>query len=251
MDVVRGRDRMPMEDPMRIQCLTPNQHQLRDQAIAAALRDQLTNDRRTMHLRLSVLVGGGVAHIEGAVGSEEERQLVRRLLRNPAGLFAVWDLVTVSDQPLKVMDVGCGGKKQIPWAIGIDRVELPGVDVVADIEGPLPFDADTFDHVFAVHVLEHIHDLLGLMRELHRVVRPTGVLHVIGPYWRHVHAVADPTHVRFLDGRTFRYFCESRPGQPQWRPLMITSTDDTVFADLQPVTGAAAVDPTEIARWFS
>jgi hypothetical protein len=31
---------------------------------------------------------------------------------------------------------------------------------------------------------------------------------------------------------------------------MITTTDDSVFADLQPVAGAAEVDPVEIARWF-
>lgn len=240
-----------MEDLMRIKPETSTQHQLRDQAVATALRDQVANDRRTAHLSLSVRVDRRVAHVEGAVGSEEERQLVRRLLRNSAGLCAVWDLVTVADQPLKVMDVGCGRQKQVPWAVGIDRVEQPGVDVVADIEASLPFDADAFDHVFAVHVLEHIHDLLGLMRELHRVLRPTGVLHVLAPYWRHVHAVADPTHVRYLDGQTFRYFCESRPGQPQWRPLMITTTYDTVHADLQPVAGSAAVDRAEIARWFS
>lgn len=236
---------------MRMTSATLPLHQHRDQVVAAALREQLANDQRTAHLRLSVRVDGGVAHVEGAVGSEEERQLLRRLLRNSGGLYAVWDLLTVADQPLKLIDIGCGGKKQVPWAIGIDQVEQPGVDVVADIEAVLPFDADAFDHVFAIHVLEHIHDLLGLMRELHRVLRPTGVLHVIAPYWRHVHAVADPTHVRYIDGRTFKYFCESRRGQPQWRPLMVSTTSDTVHADLQPVTDPATVEPAEIARWFS
>lgn len=223
---------------------------LRDQALAAALRDQLAHDQRTSHLDLSVGVDRGVAHVEGEVGSEAERQLVRRLLRRSAGLCAVWDLLSLPGQPLEIIDIGCGTQKQVPWARGVDQVPLPGVDIVADLEGPLPFDANAFDHVFAVHVLEHIRDLVGLMAELHRVLRPSGVLHVLAPSWRHVNAVVDPTHVRYMDGQTFRHFCEERPNVPRWRPLMVATTHDTVHADLQPIKGDEPVVLEELARWF-
>ncbi len=237
MDTLRP-DELPLQD-------------LRDETLAHELRDRLAHDTRTSHLRLSVYVDGRVAHVTGDVRTEDERQMLRALLRQQGSMLAVWDLLALQAQPLAVADIGCGGKKQVPSALGVDRVPTPGVDVVADLEGTLPFDDNAFDHVFAVHVVEHIHDLLGLMRELHRVVRPTGVLHVLTPHWQHVNAVADPTHVRFLAPQTFKYLCEPRPGVSLWRPLMISSSNDTVFADLQPLRDGAAASRTEIARWFS
>lgn len=226
---------------------------LRDDALAAELRDRLAHDSRTAHLALDVRVEGAVAHVEGSVASEDERRLLRMLLRQQAGLYAVWDLLCLPGEPLRAADIGCGDTKQIPWATGVDCNRNPGVDVVADLEGSLPFDDHAFDNVFAVHVLEHIADLLGLMRELHRVVKPTGVLHVLCPSWRHINAVADPTHVRFMDAQTFKYFClpkATRPGVPPWRPLLIAQTADTVYADLQPIKDGTTASLDEIARWF-
>src|SRR3712207_9090292 len=56
--------------------------QIRDEVLAEELRDRLAYDQRTAHLQLAIHVDGGVAHVDGAVGSEAERQLVRRLLRS-------------------------------------------------------------------------------------------------------------------------------------------------------------------------
>jgi SAM-dependent methyltransferase len=191
------------------------------------------------------------AHLGGHLpGSEEERQRLRRLLRRQASLYAVWDLLSLSERQLKVADIGCGGQKQIPWACGIDRLFYPGVDVVTDLEEPLPFSDDTFDHVFAIHVLEHIRDLISLMNELHRILRPTGVLHVLTPNWRHVNTVADPTHIRFMDTQTFKYFCQLRPGILPWQPLIITASDDTIYADLQPLKDGSTPTRSQLARWF-
>ena len=225
----------------------------RDDALAAELRERLAHDSRTAHLALDVRVDGAVAHVEGSVGSADERWLLRRLLRRQGGLYAVWDLLRLPGEWLRAADIGCGDTKQVPWATGVDCVPNPGVDVVTDLEARLPFEDNALDNVFAVHVLEHISDLLGLMHELHRVIKPSGVLHVLCPFWRHVNAVADPTHVRFIDAQTFKYFClpkATRPGVLPWRPLMIAQTDDTVFADLQPIKDGSAASRAEIARWF-
>jgi SAM-dependent methyltransferase len=195
-------------------------------------------------------VDGYVAHVTGDVESEEKRQHLRTLLRQQAGLYAVWDLLTLPGQQLAVVDVGCGGQKQRAWAIGVDRLPHPGVDVVANLEEQLPFEDDSFDHIFAIHILEHIHDLLALMREMHRILRSSGVLHVLTPHWRHVNAVADPTHCRFMDSQTFKYFCSPTSEVLPWRPLMVTASEDTVFADLQPIKTGMPPTAEEIARWF-
>ncbi|MDC0667596.1 methyltransferase domain-containing protein [Nannocystis radixulma] len=224
---------------------------LRDEAIAAELRDTLAHDGRTTGLVLDVTVRGGVAHVAGEVESEAQRRLLRDLLRRQAGLFAVWDRICLAGQRLEVLDVGCGATKQVPGAIGLDCEAGPGIDCVADLEARLPFADDRFDHVFAVHVLEHIRDLVGLMRELHRILRPTGVLHVLSPHWRFVNAVADPTHVRFLDVQTMKYFCGAKPGVPPWRPLSTGAAEDNIFADLQPVKDGPPASGDELARWFT
>jgi SAM-dependent methyltransferase len=221
---------------------------LRDEAIAAELRDMLAHDRRTAALGLDVRVRGGVAHVAGEVDSEDQRGLLRGLLRRQAGLLAVWDRIALAGRPLELLDVGCGDTKQVPEAIGLDSEAGPQVDCVADLERPLPFADDRFDHVFAVHVLEHIRDLLGLMRELHRVLRPTGVLHVLSPHWRFVNGVADPTHCRFMDVQTMKYFCGAKPGVSPWRPLSTGSAEDNIFADMQPVKDASPASREELAR---
>lgn len=209
--------------------------ELEDLELAATLQDSLVHDTRTSHLTLSITVDGRVAHVAGTVQSEEERQLVRKLLRRQNGLYAVWDLLRLDREVLSIIDIGCGDRKQIPQAIGVDKREGPEVDIVTNLENALPFQDNSTDHLFAVHVLEHVHNLIGLMNDIHRVLRPSGVLHVLVPHWKDVIAVADPTHVRFFDIPTFQYFCESKPGIKQWKPLMLSASKDTVFADLIPL----------------
>lgn len=228
------------------------QHALRDDVLAAAVVARLAHDRRTEQLALDVAVSGGVAHVTGSVPSEADRELVRGAVRDVNGVLAAWDLVALDGNgELAVADIGCGGKKQVPRAIGVDAVQQPGVDVVANLDEGLPFADASLDHVFAVHVLEHVGDMVAAMAELHRVLKPTGVLHVLCPYWRHVNAAADPTHVRAIDPLTFRWFCDpARPDIPPWRPLCVTGTADTVHADLQPLAAAGA-DSAAIARWFA
>jgi SAM-dependent methyltransferase len=62
---------------------------------------------------------------------------------------------------------------------------LPNLDYLsADLDSPLamvhfdiqgiPYDADSFDVILCVHVLEHVPDDAQAMRELHRVLRPGG-----------------------------------------------------------------------------
>jgi predicted SAM-dependent methyltransferase len=105
--------------------------------------------------------------------------------------------------------------------------------------------------VFAVHVLEHLVDFLPLVDECHRVLRPDGVLHVISPWWRYVNAVADPTHVRYLDVQTFKGICDRGDGSPRWYPLHAACDGASVFADLAPLgPGDPGPDPAHLARFF-
>lgn len=106
----------------------------------------------------------------------------------------------------RCLDIGCGPAKR-PGCIGVDRLALPGVDVVHDLGVfPWPFDDDEFDSVYASHLLEHLSDLVRTMEEVHRILKPGGRFVVRVPYYRYEGAFRDPTHVRFFTERTFEYF---------------------------------------------
>lgn len=91
------------------------------------------------------------------------------------------------------VDLGCGLNK-LPGSIGVDHLPLAGVDVVADLESPLPFDDSSIDEVYALHVLEHVDAPLRLVAEIHRVLRPGGDLVAEVPHHSNPYAHSDPTH---------------------------------------------------------
>ena len=80
------------------------------------------------------------------------------------------------------------GRNTEPGFINHDRVEGPNIDVVLDLERcahdiRLPgFGTGSVDCVLASHVLEHITHLIPVMREIHRVLKPGGVLFAVTPH---------------------------------------------------------------------
>jgi ubiquinone/menaquinone biosynthesis C-methylase UbiE len=133
----------------------------------------------------------------------------------------------------RVLDLGCGLGDftaalvaQGADAVGCDvagealrraRERHPGIEFVQSGEG-LPFDLGSFDAVWTGEVLEHVQDVLGLLAEVHRVLRPQGRLIVstpdhgpakrlqIGLSRRAFESTFDPRsdHVRFFTKSTLR-----------------------------------------------
>lgn len=55
----------------------------------------------------------------------------------------------------------------------VDLSPAPRVDIVADAQR-LPFRDESFDLILHAHVLEHVKDDLAALREMHRVLKPSG-----------------------------------------------------------------------------
>jgi SAM-dependent methyltransferase len=104
------------------------------------------------------------------------------------------------------LNLGCGRNTEIGF-INIDRVAGPKVDRVVDLEeGKLPQRDGSVDCILASHVLEHITNLIPLMRECHRVLKPGGYLIAIVPHAGSDDAWEDPTHVRAFTENSWMYW---------------------------------------------
>lgn len=139
------------------------------------------------------------------------------------------------------LDIGCGASK-MPGFIGMDMLDLPGVDIIHNIEiTPWPLPAECISTAIASHILEHItptggdarlqplvdllvskkiiskkeaDDNLGqpgpvfmrVMNEMWRVMKPGGQFTFVVPYAESHGMYQDPTHINFINETTMRYF---------------------------------------------
>lgn len=107
---------------------------------------------------------------------------------------------------MRILDVGCGPAKQA-GATGIDQFDLPGVDIVADLNQRWPVDDSTFDLVVFRHSIVHLKSLEHALREARRVLCKGGTIDIISPHFSSDNAFTDPT-MRFSTGwRTVDYYC--------------------------------------------
>lgn len=85
------------------------------------------------------------------------------------------------------LDVGAGLRRQVfPNLVCVEIFDYPSTDVRAR-GAALPFQDDSFDLVISNAVLEHVPDPFADARELVRVLKPGGELHVMVPFLQPEH----------------------------------------------------------------
>jgi predicted SAM-dependent methyltransferase len=112
------------------------------------------------------------------------------------------------------LNLGCG-KNILPaeqgW-INVDCIKKDGVDVVCDLddcrENPLPFENDTVSVVLLSHIIEHLHNVLPLMEEIHRVCKNGAQIVIRTPHGASDDAWTDPTHLRAYFPDSFGFFSQ-------------------------------------------
>lgn len=113
---------------------------------------------------------------------------------------------------MRILDVGCGINK-FPGAIGIDRLANTRADIVADLDQfPFPVRDSSFDEVRAIHVIEHVGDVIRTMEEFHRLLRHGGRVVIETPHYTDFSSFCDPTHRWHLNSFSFRYFGADNAG---------------------------------------
>lgn len=106
----------------------------------------------------------------------------------------------------KVLHIG-PGSKSLPGATTIDMLDLPGVDVVHDLDKlPWPLKENEFDLIFAHNVFEHLDNQVRVMEEMWRILKPQGRIIITVPHFRSVDAFTDSTHRHFFTSKSLDYY---------------------------------------------
>lgn len=104
---------------------------------------------------------------------------------------------------MKKLNLGCGIDIREGY-VNLDYVKSPGIDIVHNVEKtPYPFDDNSFDEIYASHVLEHTEgDWFRIINELHRILKKNGLLIVKVPHFTSAVAFIE-NHRRFFRYRSF------------------------------------------------
>jgi SAM-dependent methyltransferase len=91
--------------------------------------------------------------------------------------------------------------------LGVDIDKNSKADIICNLElFPYPFKDDVFDKIICHSILEHLDDILGVMNELHRILKPEGVAKIITPHFSSLYSWDDPTHRHHFSSNSFDYF---------------------------------------------
>lgn len=115
-----------------------------------------------------------------------------------------------TNHALKKVNLGCG---QFPKAgfVNVDWDKSSGAEVIHDLNVlPLPFGAGECMEVRMEHVLEHLSDVFGTLREIHRILAPGGKVVIRVPHFSR--GLTHPEHKRGFDVSFPFYFNPSFPG---------------------------------------
>jgi len=95
---------------------------------------------------------------------------------------------------IKKLNLGAGEFKKEGY-VNVDWQDLTRPDIKHDLNVlPYPFDTDTFDLIEAFHVLEHLDKPFCIMTELHRILKPGGILIIKVPHFSRGFTHAEHSH---------------------------------------------------------
>lgn len=114
---------------------------------------------------------------------------------------------------MRILILGCGKhiKEKQEGHTYLDIRPFQNVDIVHDLDiQPYPIESDSYEHISAIHVVEHLRTyLIPFMDECHRILKRGGSLYLETPLAGSNIDLefADPTHVRCYRKHSFiNYF---------------------------------------------
>lgn len=119
---------------------------------------------------------------------------------------------------MKKIELGCGCNKEEGY-IGVDRFQLPSVDIVADLNDTFPFGDNEIDEVWACHSLEHLDNISHTFSEIYRVARHGAIVRILAPYYFTTLNISNFYHKSVWTEdtpRLFDYYPTEMIDEPEW-----------------------------------
>jgi hypothetical protein len=108
---------------------------------------------------------------------------------------------------LSIVRLDFGGGRKRPDSLRLSGTPGADTDVVAALDGGLPFRGDSIDEVFAGDALAQVADFVGALEELWRVGKPGALVHIRLPHATSPWSTSrDPRHRHQFTIETFEYF---------------------------------------------
>ena len=150
----------------------------------------------------------------------------------------------------KILNVGCGNRP-VEGAVNHDiRKHSDHVDIAHDLNiMPWPWEDEEFDLVVAKAVYEHLDpDLLTIMNETWRILKPDGRTIVKLPWWKSEVTYSDPTHRRGYALGVLDQLCpETKRGKEYWfytdrkwkivKPAKLNNAKTSFYITLEKIGG--------------
>jgi len=108
------------------------------------------------------------------------------------------------------LHLGCGRDYRKGY-INCDISPEVNPDKIVDLEKPLDFEDDSIEEIMINHVLEHIHDIMFVLKEFYRVCKNGAIINIQVPYFSHESAFSTMTHVRFFTWTSFDFLDAENP----------------------------------------
>jgi SAM-dependent methyltransferase len=86
-----------------------------------------------------------------------------------------------------IINIGSGNQPHQPNIVNVDMMDYENVDIVCDIHR-LPFKDNSIDAVMSIAVLEHVREPAKALSEVHRVLKPGGLVLSVIPFMQPFHA---------------------------------------------------------------
>jgi len=111
-----------------------------------------------------------------------------------------------------VLDIGCGHEKikarKNERVIGIDAFKSKNVDIVHNLEKPLPLRDNYADRIYSNHSFEHVKNAKQLVEECWRITKDTGEIYIRVPHYTSTGMYTDLTHKTFFSSRSLDYYID-------------------------------------------
>lgn len=113
-------------------------------------------------------------------------------------------------EPKKRLNLGCGQFKKAGY-LNVDWDPRAEPDLLWDLSKiPYPFEDNSFERIEMDHVLEHLSSPFDVMREIHRILAPSGECIIRVPHFSR--AMTHPQHKCGFDFTFPMYFDPRFPG---------------------------------------